>query len=276
MCTSGLRGFLSAFSFLLVVTSSAHGELRTLYSHTTLTFEPTIFPHCALKLGASEPSTRSDISSFSTALIEWTHESKGLLTRWGYSNVANPNKAINALFQVEGFRSDHSDDVGGLTYYGISKVFWPEWYERWGGPPDIDQAREFYKEVFWSPLGLDDVHDQRVADEILEQAVNLGHQRATRFAQMSVNLATMEPRLRVDGRLGPRTRRELNRLNRHDTLRWLKVSNGIQLCYYAYRAGKLDDITSLFRTEPDESQGVFLRGWLKRIEYANPREWDCA
>jgi lysozyme family protein len=65
----------------------------------------------------------------------------------------NFNKAIDILFDLEGYISNNPLDKGGLTKYGISKVY----------HPDIDianltikQAKEIYLKYYWIPLGCDD------------------------------------------------------------------------------------------------------------------------
>lgn len=184
--------------------------------------------------------------------------------------MANYHEAVHELLQIEGFLSDHPSDPGGKTAYGIAKEYWPEYWE--DGPPTKEEAREFYREEFWEPLRLGEVHDQRVAYEIFEQAVNMGHRRAIRFAQQAHNMvcpvnSPWHDALVVDGRIGPNTLQGLNTMRWQDTIRWLKVMNGIQFSYYTYRAGYEDEVERLFRTTEDEDSQDFYRGWLRRVEF---------
>ena len=181
-----------------------------------------------------------------------------------------PARIIKKLFTIEGFRSDHPADSGGLTTYGVSKKFWPQYYKKWGGPPNRIQAAEFYEIEFWNPLRLGEIHDSQVAFEMFEQAVNLGIRRASRFAQLSVNLVRQVRRtLVVDGRVGLKTIDAINRLRKRDTLRLLTVLNGTQYMYYLYRTGQMDATLKLFHTTEREDQAVFFRGWLSRIEFTD-------
>lgn len=179
--------------------------------------------------------------------------------------MANYNKAVHKMLQIEGFRSDHPSDPGGDTAYGISQNYWPEYWE--DGVPDRETADRFYRIEFWEPLTLDQIHDQRIAYELFEQAVNLGKPRAVRFAQFCHNSVARGNDIVVDGRMGPQTRGALNRLSWDDTQRWIKAMNGMQFCYYLFRTGLMDDAESFFRTSIDEDSEAFFRGWLKRVEF---------
>ncbi len=180
-----------------------------------------------------------------------------------------PKRIIQKLFLIEGFRSDHPADSGGETTYGVAKAYWPQYYKKWGGPPNWKQAAEFYEIEFWNPLRLGDVHDYRVAFEIFEQAVNLGIRRASRFAQVSVNLVLQKEVLVVDGRIGPKSIDAINRLTKRNTLRLLVVLNGTQYMYYLFRTDQMTRTLKLFRTSEREDQAVFFRGWLSRIEFTD-------
>lgn len=180
--------------------------------------------------------------------------------------MASSAKSINRLIAVEGFKAHHPSDPGGLTYFGIARNYWPQYYE--DGPPTLEQAYEFYRKEFWDPLRLEEVHDQKVADELLEQAVHMGKRRAVRIAQSLFN-SVRPPRFRpidVDGRVGPQTLGAINRLPWKETRRYLKALNGAQFTFALYRTDQLDSLLDIFNTTPDPEQGVFFRGWLNRME----------
>ncbi len=179
-------------------------------------------------------------------------------------------RCLKELYIIEGFKSDHPDDVGGLTTYGIAKNYWPQYYKKWGGPPNRTQAGEFYEAEFWGPMGLEQIHDPRVAFEMFEQSVNLGIRRASKFAQQAVNLVKQTRRtLVVDGQIGAKSIVAINRMGKADTLRFLSVLNGVQFMYYLFRTNQTDHVTKLFRTSKRDDQRTFFRGWLKRIEFSN-------
>lgn len=180
--------------------------------------------------------------------------------------MANYNQALNRLLKIEGYYSDHESDPGGETAWGIAKAYWPEYWE--DGVPDRDTAKRFYRQEFWSPLRLDEVHDQDVAFEVFDIAVNMGKRRAVSFAQLNHNMVTRGNPIAVDGIIGPQTLQALNTMAWADTIRWVKSMNGIQYCYYLYRTGQLDSALALFDTTPDPDSQAFFRGWLKRIEFS--------
>lgn len=179
--------------------------------------------------------------------------------------MADANRALDVLFRLEGFHGDHELDPGGETRYGISREYWPEYWE--DGPPTKAEARHFWLHEFWEPMQLGRVHSQEIADEMLDQAANFGRRRAVRLAQYTTNLIQPpgRPDIAVDGVVGPETLGALNDLNMGDRLRWVKAANGIQFTFYLYRTDRLDRALDLFATFPDPEQETFLRGWLRRI-----------
>ncbi len=182
--------------------------------------------------------------------------------------MARASKALSDLKRLEGYYSDHAKDSGGKTAFGVSQAYWPQYWAEWGGRPTWEQAQQFYIKEFWKPLKLEAVHDQRIADEVFEQAVNLGHNRAIRFWQVSICLIRGAGAVSIDGKVGPQTVNATNKLNGPDALRVSKVLNGLQFMYYIYRTNSLDDVVALFKTMPKEDQKVFFRGWLKRISFS--------
>jgi lysozyme family protein len=135
-------------------------------------------------------------------------------------------------------------------------------------PPSWDEAQQFYVKEFWKPLKLESLHHQGTANEIFEQAVNLGHKRAVSFWQLAICLVRGSGTVMIDGRVGPQTINATNRLNGANTLQVQKVLNGLQFMYYMYRTNSFDDVKGLFKTMPRDDQKVFFRGWMKRISFS--------
>jgi lysozyme family protein len=180
--------------------------------------------------------------------------------------VASPNKSISKLLKLEGGLSDHPLDVGGKTAFGIAAAFWPLYWDQWGGPPTYDQAIQFYINEFWNPLKVEALCSQEIADEVFEQAVNLGKRRAVEFWQMGLVLLHKE--VDIDGKVGPQTINATNLLKNSDDIRLVKILNGMQFLYYLYRTNNLNDVLGYMRTLPRDDQDVFFRGWLNRIDLA--------
>lgn len=65
----------------------------------------------------------------------------------------NFNKAIDILFNLEGYISNNPLDKGGITKYGISKTYHPDIDV---ANLTIERAKEIYLKDYWIPLGCDD------------------------------------------------------------------------------------------------------------------------
>lgn len=102
--------------------------------------------------------------------------------------------------------SDLAGDAGGLTFAGISRVYWPGW-DGWkmldaGVDPTSDEiiheVRMFYLRHFWERVEGDKL-PQKVAMQMFDMAVNSGVQDAVRCVQRALG------NVKVDGALGPKT-----------------------------------------------------------------------
>lgn len=200
---------------------------------------------------------------------------------------------MNAVFELaygpmrkkEGIGSggygNRERDRGGETFNGISRVKWPAagvWpiidrLKQLPGFPGILDAHveleaatsAFYRANFWEPLGLGWCDDQVIANELFEQAVNLGGGTSARNLQEALNILNtrennigkvvqMWPDLKVDGFAGPVTiecLKDCIQANRRDALfGWLNVLQG-------------DDYKRIIQADP--SQRVNAAGWVSRI-----------
>lgn len=95
--------------------------------------------------------------------------------------MAEFEPAVTKVLQHEGgYTPGLPGDPGGETNFGISKRAYPGL--------DIkaltrDQASRIYYEDYWLPLALDSVLNQRLADGMLDCAVNCGVGMARKLAQ---------------------------------------------------------------------------------------------
>lgn len=173
--------------------------------------------------------------------------------------------AIAHVLAAEGGYSNRAADRGGETFLGISRRFFP----RWEGWPVVDRTRaagrvpsahdqqlvsmahRFYELNFYDPVGGDRLGDQRLATEMLDQAVNLGVGRANRHLQEAINLLNRGAKdvVVVDGQVGPRTLAELRTL---DPAHVVRVLNALQAEHYL----------KICRQDPTQEE--FIRGWLNR------------
>jgi lysozyme family protein len=114
------------------------------------------------------------------------------------------------------------------------------------------QAIEFYRADFWDKLKLDLVKGQAVATRVFDMAVNMGPRGAVKIAQRAFNKlleGSDDERLKVDGRLGPKTRKAL------DSIDPIEMMGSLRLFHAEF-------YRDLVKRNPKLK--VFLVGWLRR------------
>lgn len=165
--------------------------------------------------------------------------------------MADFELSIKKILFLEGKYFKDSDDYGGETKYGISKRQYPEYDIK---SLTIEQAKEIYKKDYWNKLRLDEIKDQKIAEEMLDIAVNCGWQTAGKFVQETINLLVAFQPLKVDGFVGEKTLTAINSYSHPNAI--VKVLNGMQ--FERYRE----------IVKRDSSQQKWFRGWLARVEFA--------
>ncbi len=156
------------------------------------------------------------------------------------------DRAFDTLMEYEGGYVNDPNDHGGETNFGISKNSYPDEDIK---NMTLTRAKELYKRDYWNPLRLDEVESIDIAEEIFEQAVNMGRGTAARHTQEALNY--LGRAVRIDGSIGPKTLEAIN--NFADKRLLFKVLNGIQFCRYF----------TIVKADPSQSE--FARGWLRRI-----------
>jgi lysozyme family protein len=106
----------------------------------------------------------------------------------------NFHDAFQMVVGHEGGISDHKDDPGGLTKYGITSRDYPSLDIR---NLTLNQARRIYKSDYWDKIHGDDLPG-RVAALVFDSAVNQGVSRATKLMQRALQV-------QVDGVIGKNT-----------------------------------------------------------------------
>lgn len=169
--------------------------------------------------------------------------------------MADINKVISHIFQVEGGFVNLKADKGGPTSMGITQKTL-EGYR--GRKVTVDEVKNLtkyeatliYKKNYWDKLKLDQVNSQSVADMLMDFAVNSGVSKAAKVVQGLVGVSQ-------DGIIGPKTIEAINKENPKDLFQKL----------WDYRNNYYE---SIVRNNP--SQKVFLKGWknrLNRIEFTS-------
>jgi len=173
--------------------------------------------------------------------------------------------ALQRTKKFEGGWSDHPDDRGGKTKYGITEHVWYDYNN--GKPPygiediTVSDAEEIYFHNYWKRVGCDKLSansrvPQRVLSEVFDCAVNQGVHRAGEFLQQAYNtLRVGDDFLVVDGIVGPKTCAFIQG--------FCKKSAYATALTVEIRALRRDHYKSLAAKVP--SQKKFLRGWLKRL-----------
>lgn len=112
--------------------------------------------------------------------------------------------AYNRTKPFEGGYVNDPVDLGGETYKGIARKPNPKW-EGWeivdfhkslaNFPRNLESNQKlqdmipgFYKKYYWDVFWGDRLNSQSIANEIYDQCVNLGANRAVKIAQRSAGL----------------------------------------------------------------------------------------
>lgn len=151
----------------------------------------------------------------------------------------NFETAFARLLGHEGDFSDHPDDPGGKTRFGVTEAV----ARRVGYRGDMRQlplelAQRIYREEYWTPVRADDL-PATIRYAVFDAAVNSGTKQAIRWLQRAASTAD-------DGVLGPKTLAAVHALNA-EALR-MKIL-----------AQRLRFMTAL------DNWPSFSRGWARRI-----------
>lgn len=169
------------------------------------------------------------------------------MSKLGGKAMSDFDYAIKFVLKNEGGYSDHPNDRGGATNFGITQATLARYLKRPVSKADVkemsfDLAKDIYKAFYWNPLALDQVEDKVLATAIFDQGVNFGIGAAAKRIQKILKVT-------VDGFIGIKTLKAINDSDARElAITFIKES---QLSYaYIVRRNK--------------SQTVFLVGWLRR------------
>ena len=185
--------------------------------------------------------------------------------------MANFQTAFEITMKHEGLYSNDPIDAGGETYRGITKTYHPTW-KGWELVYDFQKepnneylkkelnrsVKEFYKIMYWDRFQGDLIPEQSIANELFDNAVNMGVHRSVKFLQQGLNLLNRNQKdyndILVDGLFGNDT---LNTLKKYlfidNPIFLIKIMNILQGMHYINYMNK------------DSKQERFVRGWLKRV-----------
>lgn len=184
--------------------------------------------------------------------------------------MANFEKIFNDLIIIEGGYSNHPDDRGGRTMYGITEEVARE--AGYAGKMEelsLELARSIYKTKYFENYGFGKIQNTKIAGELFEFTVNTGRGKlAVMFLQRAYNLLNKNINLVEDGQLGDKTANTINSYKFYKSL--FKVLNIFQGMYYISIAED-DMVAKEFllnhkNTNGSEKNKTFIRGWIdKRV-----------
>ena len=149
------------------------------------------------------------------------------------------DKAIEITLKFEGGLSDHVNDKGGLTKYGISQKAYPGVDIR---ALTLEKAKEIYKRDYWAPMHCDEVM-WPVNLCLFDHAVNSGVPRVKNIFQYIL-------KVNVDGKIGFRTIASANLADPIDLSKRLLDQRTV-------------NFINIAKNNPDQSN--FLLGWIRRV-----------
>lgn len=164
-------------------------------------------------------------------------------------------KAVDFTLASEGVFSDHPNDRGGATKYGITHGTLKTYQSKTGRllgrqirGLSVAEAKEIYRALYWR---YDGIASQVIATKLFDIGVNFGLTVGVRIVQHALNFISIGPsdRVEADGLWGPRT---LRAINNAPTLRLFKA-------IVLFQAKSYVDLVFHRPTQLD-----FIDGWITR------------
>lgn len=181
--------------------------------------------------------------------------------------MANFINAFMITMNNEGGYANNPNDIGGETYAGIVRRFWPNW-PGWTiiepivsqNPPNLDEALKtapglqamveaFYQENYWNTLSLTLLNCQQLANQLFDAGVNMGIKEAGLFLQQAI-CAISPGAIAIDDLVGPDT---ITAANQQD-------DEALYNQVIAMRKQRYEEIIAA-----NPSQAEFQNSWFSRL-----------
>lgn len=156
--------------------------------------------------------------------------------------MSNFPAAISIVFQHEGGYVDNPYDKGGPTNFGISQRSYSHFLKRPVSDEEMKnmtrvQAADLYIIMFWSPMDLDAIENEKVAVCLFDMAVLMGPKTAIALMQESIR-------------------------SPQETIAQINAdSDPIGLCRVFLQHCQVHFLDIVAK---NNSQTIFLRGWISR------------
>ena len=154
---------------------------------------------------------------------------------------------IGMVLAHEGGYVNDPVDPGGATKYGISQQAYPQLDIQ---ALTVEQAKDIYYRDWWLKLRCPEIRDDRVAQKLLDTAVNAGAKTGVRILQRALRDVGLS--VAVDVVIGPQT---LAAANRADPDALLAAMRRLQAAHYE----------ALIKRNAKREK--YRRGWMKRAAF---------
>lgn len=194
----------------------------------------------------------------------------------------NFKKSFKIVMGHEGVYSNDKFDAGKETFYGISRVYYPDWngwkivdklktkgYFSKKSTKNInisnevgllDEVRDFYYQVYWLGMKCDKMTN-KLAFELFEQSINLGHERTIIHLQKVLNS------LNHNNILGENVKTTGIFGNITEKMTIKALSNGLEDAL-VNGLNALQGVHYINVTKTNENKKRYVNGWLlKRVSF---------
>lgn len=166
-------------------------------------------------------------------------------------------KVINNTINIEGGFSNHPNDKGGATKFGITLALYQKLVNPSATALDLqglsaNDARQIYKAQFFYKNKIEQL-PEGIWDIMFDMTVNHGPKNA--FSIMQMAMRRLGQKVGLDGANGPET------IGAATTLANQSI-NALRMALMAERVGFY---SAIIQRKPD--QKVFAAGWLNRSVY---------
>lgn len=174
-------------------------------------------------------------------------------------------QTIDAIIAREGGFTDHPNDRGGPTKFGITQATLSAWLDRPATKSDVraltrDKAYEIYESRYYTAPRLH-LLPKAIQPAMLDCAVHSGPRVSVILLQRVLNRSGFGP-LDIDGVAGPDTREAVDSA-------WFAMGELLIAAIIEERRGFLDRLIAR-----DPAQAVFQKGWMARLDALMPEGLD--